>query len=75
MVHNYHGGKLVQRGPNPLSSHYNQNLRSSRGLVYFVCFLFAIYAFKKIVKGCSSCPPLYLFLKDWDYSNIEKNSN
>ena len=44
-MYNYHGGKLVQRGPNPLSSHITVRLRSSRDIVYFVCIFFATHFF------------------------------
>jgi hypothetical protein len=49
-MYNYHGGKLVQRGPNPLSSHITVRLRSSRDIVYFVCIFFATHFFNFFVK-------------------------
>lgn len=50
-MYNYHGGKLVQRGPNPLSSHITTRSRSSRNIVYFVYIFFSISFFIFLSNG------------------------
>ncbi len=65
-MYNYHGGKLVQRGPNPLSSHITVRLRSSRNIVYLVYFFFAIHFFifyaSRVRSNRFTCCPWALYM-------------